>query len=94
MYVQVSAHEAFGVSLAEGMACECVPVVTDRGAIPEVVGDTGFYVPYADQLATAEGIERALKSDRGSAARQRIKNMFTIDERQKALLKVMHDLLN
>ena len=94
VYVQASAHEAFGAALAEGMACECVPVVTDKGAIPEVVGDTGIYVPYADPVATAEGIEQALKSDKGSAARQRIKNMFTIDERQKALLKVIRDLLN
>jgi glycosyltransferase involved in cell wall biosynthesis len=94
VYVQVSAHEAFGLSLAEAMACECVPVVTDKGAIPEVVGDAGIYVPYANPAATAEGIEQALKSAKGSAARQRIKKMFTIDERQKALLKVMHDLLN
>lgn len=94
VYVQVSAHEAFGASLAEGMACECVPVVTDKGAIPEIVGDAGIYVPYANPEATAEGIEQALKSDKGSAARQRIKNMFTIDQRQKALVKAMHDLLN
>jgi glycosyltransferase involved in cell wall biosynthesis len=94
VYVQVSAHEAFGVALAEAMACECTPVVTDRGAIPEVVGDAGIYVPYANPVATAAGITQALKSDKGSAARQRIKNMFTIDERQKALLKVINDLLN
>lgn len=94
VYVQVSAHEAFGVSLVEAMACGCVPVVTDKGAIPEVVGDVGIYVPYGDPAATADGIEQALESDKGSAARQRIKNLFTVDERQKALLKVVHDLLN
>jgi glycosyltransferase involved in cell wall biosynthesis len=94
VYVQASTHEAFAVSLAEAMACECVPVVTDKGAIPEVVGGTGIYVAYGDPAATADGIEQALESDKGSAARQRIKNMFTIDERQKALLKVMHELSN
>lgn len=36
--VQVSAHEAFGMSLAESMLCECILVVTDRVALPEVVG--------------------------------------------------------
>lgn len=80
--------------LAEAMACECTPLVTDKGAIPEVIGDAGIYVPYANPVATAEGIKEALKSDEGITARQRIKNMFTIDERQRALLKVMHDLLN
>ena len=93
VYVQVSAHEAFGVSLAEAMACECVPVVTDKGAIPEVVGDTGTYVPYGDPAATAEAIEHAMESKNGGAARQRIKTMFSFEKRREALLKAVNDLL-
>jgi glycosyltransferase involved in cell wall biosynthesis len=92
VYVQVSAHEAFGLSLTEAMACECVPVVTDRGAIPEVVGDTGVYVPYGDPAATARAIEQALTSETGGSARQRIEEMFTVDKREEALLKTMCDL--
>jgi glycosyltransferase involved in cell wall biosynthesis len=94
VYVQVSAHEAFGVSLAEGMACECVPVVTDKGAIPEVVGDTGMYVPYGDSAATAEAIKHAMESQNGGAARQRIKTMFSFEKRREALLKAVNDLLS
>ena len=94
VYVQVSAHEAFGVSLAEGMACECVPVVTDKGAIPEVVGDTGTYVPYGDSAATAEAIKLAMESQNGGAARQRIKTMFSFEKRREALLKAVNDLLS
>ena len=30
IYVQISSHEAFGLSLAESMLCECIPVVTKR----------------------------------------------------------------
>jgi glycosyltransferase involved in cell wall biosynthesis len=74
------------------MACECVPVVTDRGAIPEVVGDAGIYVPYGDPEATAQGIRQALSSEKGGTARQRIEEMFTIDKREEALLKTMRDL--
>jgi glycosyltransferase involved in cell wall biosynthesis len=92
VYVQVSAHEAFGVALAEAMACECVPVVTDRGAIPEVVGETGVYVPYGDAEATAEGIKRALESTIGKMARKRVKEMFTLDKRRKELLKAIYDI--
>ncbi|MCS7054735.1 MAG: glycosyltransferase, partial [Thermoflexales bacterium] len=44
VYVQASAHEGFGVSLAEGMACGCVPVVADRYALPETVGEAGIIV--------------------------------------------------
>jgi len=89
VYVQVSAHEGFGVAMAEAMSCECVPVVTDKGAIPEVVGDAGFYVPYGDPKATAEAIKEALKSDKGKEARERIKNMFPIEKREDELLKVI-----
>lgn len=92
VYVQVSAHEGFGCSLAEAMLCECVPVVTDRGGIPEVVGDTGVYVPYNDPKATAEGIGKALKMD-GAMARERVKNLFPLEKRGKELLETVDDVL-
>ena len=92
VYCQLSYRESFGVALAEAMACGCVPVVTDRGAMPEVVGDTGFYVPYGDREATCEGIKNALKSDKGTLARKRIEEKFSLVERQTALLRIL-DLL-
>ncbi len=92
VYVQISAYESFGMSLAEAMLCQCVPVVTDRGALPEVVGDTGFYVPYGDEKATAEGIKNALRSDRGAIARKRIEDMFSLREREKGLMESIEKL--
>ena len=93
VYVQVSAHESFGVAMAEAMSCECIPVVTNRGAIPEVVGDTGFYVAYNDPKSTAEAIKKALKSDKGKEARERIKNMFSIERRGKELVMIISQTL-
>lgn len=93
-YIQVSAHEAFGVALAEAMACECVPVVTDKGSIPEVVGTTGVCVPYGDAAATAKGIKQALELDDGAMARQRIEKMFAIDKRREALLNAINGLFD
>ncbi len=60
VYCQLSCYESFGVALAEAMACGCIPVVTDRGALREVVGDSGFYVPYGDENATAQAIKEAI----------------------------------
>lgn len=93
IYVQVSAHEGFGISLAEAMLCECVPVVTDGGAIPEVVGDCGFYVPLNNPKSTADAIKNALDSDLGLNARKRIENEFTIEKRQKGLKAVIYGLV-
>lgn len=93
VYCQLSYRESFGMALAEAMACGCVPVVTDRGALPEVVGDTGFYVPYGTPKATAEAIKEALNSsgDLGKKARERIKNMFSIERRERELIEVIKE---
>lgn len=92
VYVQVSYHEGFGLSLAEAMLCECVPVVTDRGAIPEVVGDTAFYVPFDDPKATANAIKEALKLENGKKARERIKTLFPLEKREKELISAVDEL--
>jgi glycosyltransferase involved in cell wall biosynthesis len=93
VYVQVSAHEAFGVAVAEAMACGCIPVVTEKGSLPEVVGNTGVYVAYGDPAATAAGIEQALKSGETMAPRRRVERMFTTEKRRTALLTAINNLL-
>jgi glycosyltransferase involved in cell wall biosynthesis len=95
VYVQVSAHEGFGISLANAMACECIPVVTKRYALPEVVGDTGFYVPYDDVKATANAIKKALKASEefGKKARIRINNNFPLGRREKELKMIIDELI-
>ena len=94
VYVQVSGHESFGCSLAEAMLCECVPVVTNRAALPEVVGDTGCYAKYDNPEDTAQKIEEALKLDKGKAARARIKTLFPLEKRDDKLVRIVNELLN
>jgi len=91
VYVQISAYESFGMALAEAMWCGCVPVVTARAAIPEIVGDTGFYVPYGDVDATVEAIRRALATGPQASrrCRQRIVEKFPLEKRRKELLKIV-----
>jgi len=76
---QISYYESFGLSPAEGMACCCIPVVTkERVGLPEFVGDTGFYVPYGDEKATAEAVKKALDAADilGKKASEMIKEKF------------------
>jgi len=93
VYCQLSYRESFGMALAEAMACGCIPVVTNRGALPEVVGETGFYVPYGDPRATAEAIKEALKSDKGKIARERIKSMFPLERRERDLIGIIEEIM-
>jgi glycosyltransferase involved in cell wall biosynthesis len=92
VYCQLSAHEAFGVALAEAMSCECVPVVTQRYALPEVAGDTGFYVPYGEPELTAEMIKKALQSNQGPKARERVKARFSVKAREQKLIQEILDV--
>ena len=74
------------------MACGCVPVVTERGALPEVVGDTGYYVPYGNAKAAAEAIEKALSSRNGLDARMRVEEKFSQKRREEGLLSLLESL--
>lgn len=89
VYAQLSMHEGFGVALAEAMACECVPVVTRQGAIPEVVGDTGVYVPLEDPLAASEAIREVIRDSKSEIlarrARQRIVDLFPVSRRREGV---------
>ena len=86
VYCQLSSHEGFGVSLAEAMACGCVPVGTRRYAIPEVMGDTGFYAKYDDPESAARAIEKALNFNIGGKGVERIVNLYSLSKREATLV--------
>jgi glycosyltransferase involved in cell wall biosynthesis len=94
VYVQVSRHENFGLSLAEAMSYECVPVVTNQAALPEVVKEAGYYVEYNNVDSTVAAIQLALSDkERGGLARQRIERFFSLQKREKALVNVIREVM-
>ena len=93
VYAQLSAYAGSGIAVAEAMLVGATPVVTRVGALPEVVGDVGEYTDYDDVETTAGAIERALRSPRPAAARDRIVRHFSLDARRDALLSLVDDVL-
>ncbi len=95
VYVQLSLHEAFGSSVAEAMLLRCIPVVSDRGALPEVVQDAGFVVPYGDSEAAIAAVRSALEAspEAGDRARGKILRDYRIEDRDRQLRQVVRDLL-
>ncbi|MEA2096482.1 MAG: glycosyltransferase family 4 protein [Candidatus Cloacimonadota bacterium] len=91
VYVQVSAHEGFGISLAEAMLCESIPVVTNCGALPEVAGTSAYYVPLNDPTKTANSIQDALNEKSGEQFRKHILNNFSLKSREEQLRKIIGD---
>lgn len=92
VYAQLSYHESFGVSIAEAMLCNCIPVVTKQYAIPEIVGDTGYYVPYNNPIKTYTVITKALKLKNNSTTRKRIIELFHPKERERKLVYLIKNL--
>jgi len=94
IYCQLSYIESFGLSLAEAMSCNCVPIVTDKGALPEVIGELGFSVPYADVKATINAVNKAINFDkkRLNNIRNRIMNNFDLKIRENELVKTIEEI--
>ena len=88
VYVQASVHEGFGLSLAEAMLAGAVPVVTEAGALPEVVGPTGIRIGEPSGEAVADGVRRALElgPEAGLDARRRILTEFPLEARRDGIV--------
>jgi len=91
VYLQPSLHEAFGCSVAEAMAHRCVPVVSRRGSLPEVVEDAGFYGDPDDLESVAAAVRKALDAGPAvaEAARTRIRDVFPATRRHDRLLELV-----
>jgi glycosyltransferase involved in cell wall biosynthesis len=95
VYAQLSAHEAFGVAVAESMACRCIPVVAAGHALDEVAGPAARRVPFGDAAEAAAAIEEALRADdaAGDAARGRIVSLYPLSRRTERLTELLRPLL-
>ncbi len=91
VYAQLSAHEGFGIAVAEAMACGSIPVVCSGTASPEVVGECGEISRFGDVEGSAEAVRRALAADeiRRAAARARVVEMFREELRPRRLLELL-----
>jgi glycosyltransferase involved in cell wall biosynthesis len=69
MLVLPSLEEGFGIPALEAMTIGVPVVVSNRGALPQVVGDAGILVEPEDAHALASAIERVLDD---SALRRRM----------------------
>jgi glycosyltransferase involved in cell wall biosynthesis len=77
--------ESFCLSIAEAMSCSRAVIVTDVGALPELVAQnqTGMIVAAGDPSALAEGILTYLKdpkllSEHSAAARARAESQYSL----------------
>lgn len=95
VYLQMSAHEAFGVSVAEAMACGCYPIVSAETALPEVVGTSGRALPASPISKVVDAVSDALTQ--GSHALvdpDRIRREFGVAQREKQLVAAIKEFIH
>jgi len=98
VYVQPSVTEGFGLPVLEAMAAQVPVVVSDGGALPELVGEEGVIVPlkpgasFAKRLA--KGVGKALKNEGRSVKLRAAKRRASEFGWEKAARETLAVLIN
>jgi len=97
VYLQPTDYEAFGMAIAEAMACG-TPVVSNAvGNVPALVGDAGILLPAAaSPQAMADVLASAVEHDRdslGLRGRARIVEHFSIARRRELVKSALAHVL-
>ncbi len=98
-YVQISDTETFGVAIAEAMSCGTQVVVSNKGAIPEVVGRNGIYVDHNDSISVSNGILTILDDNKidymmkSNEIRNHIVENFSYEIRKEKIKSIIAKLV-
>ncbi len=97
-FVLPSFWEGFGLDVVSSMACGIPTIVSDRGSLPEVVGNVGFVVNPEDVKAIGDAMSEVLSASTtkykalSDAAKERSTN-FSWKKTAKETIEVLRSLL-
>jgi len=98
-YFQCSHHEGFGLALAEAMACGAPVIINRKTAIPEVVGECGYYVLDESPESIARTLIKTLRHqeaarDIGRQAAMRVDREFRFERRKLFLGNLLSAMIS
>jgi glycosyltransferase involved in cell wall biosynthesis len=100
IYVLPSYYEGMPVSVLEGMAYGCVPVVTYVGGIKDMIEDDmdGIFVEPKSEKNLENGLEKVIKSKEkrrkiGEKARNKVIEKYEIQANIRQLLSIYEEVL-
>jgi glycosyltransferase involved in cell wall biosynthesis len=92
IYCQLSRSESFGIALAEAILHGCIPLVTNEGGMPEVVGDKNCIVKKNPEEIASKILQVFSGDDKtGRFAAKRIRDIFSLENRSLTLIKLLSD---
>jgi phosphatidylinositol alpha-1,6-mannosyltransferase len=100
LFVSPSSLEGFGFTVGEAMSCGLPVIVSDRGALPELVvdGEGGFVCRHGDAGALARRVllllgDAPLRARFGRFNRERIDRRFRWDRAARRVLEIYDEVL-
>lgn len=100
IYVLPSYYEGMPVSVLEGMAYGCVPVVSYVGGIKDIIEDEvdGFFIQPGDEVSLQKGLEKAFVSAKeqreiGQRAKNKVKEKYEIHRNIEQLFVIYEQVL-
>jgi glycosyltransferase involved in cell wall biosynthesis len=100
VFVMFSSTEGFCNSVVEAMGAGLPCIVSDAGALPEVVGDAAIIIPSGDANALCEEMTRlsmisgAERQEMGNLARERAASRFDLESATRRYGALYERLLN
>lgn len=92
-YMQLSLSEGFPSAPCEAMLMECIPICSNVGAMPIIVGDAGYILEEKNISKLRDIINLALNSNRkelAMKARNQIISNFSDEKRNIELIKLIN----
>ncbi len=96
-YIQVSVNEGFGCALAEAILCGCIPIVSNVGALPNVIRDNGFIIQKKKVSDLQQGIQKVMtlnldeKKKLSFEGQKNISENFHISIRERLILQLIEN---